>query len=142
MTDVYLRRTLAGHLAPADEDAATVLQRIKVGEVVRAEVRRPRNVAQHRAYWAMCSLVAINHEQLRTREQVHTVLKLLTDTVDIVAMKSTGEILRVPKSISFGSMSQTEFEDYFSRAKDAVVEHLLPGVGLQELQDEIMRIAA
>lgn len=141
MSEVWLTRTLQG-FAPCDEEALTAIRRIKVGDKVKCDISRPRNGSMHRAYWAMCSLVAMNHEQLETAEQVHTVLKLLTDCVDIVAMRSTGEILKVPKSISFGKMTQNEFDTFFRRAKDAVVEHLLPGVGLKDLQDEIMRLVA
>lgn len=141
MSEVWLTRTLQG-FTPSDEEALTALRRIKVGDTVKCDISRPRNGSMHRAYWAMCSLVAMNHEQLSTSEQVHTVLKLLTDCVDIVAMRSTGEVLKVPKSISFGSMSQDEFDVFFSRAKDAVVEHLLPGVKLPDLQNEILRMVA
>ena len=141
MAEIYLRRTLAG-LAPADDEAGTALRKIPVGSVVKADVRRPRSLQQHRRYWLLCSLVAENHEQLQTRDQVHDVLKLLTGLYTVVALKSTGEVLRVPRSISFGEMSQEDFDDYYRRACDAVVEHLLPGVQLNEVREEVLRLVA
>ena len=86
--------------------------------------------------------VAVNHEQLRDAESVHQVLKMLTGLTDKVALKSSGEIIEIPRSISFGKMSADEWDAYFERAKQAVCEHLLPGVGMRELQDEILRMAA
>jgi len=137
----FFRRTLSG-LAPADDASATVLRKVPVGDVVACEIRRPRNSSQHRLYWVLCTAVAINHEQLHDAESVHQVLKLLTGLTDKIAIKSTGEIIEIPRSISFGKMSADEWDAYFDRAKQAVCEHLLPGVGLRELQDEILRMAA
>jgi hypothetical protein len=105
-------------------------------------VKRPRNLAQHRRYWLLCSLVAINHESLADAESVHQCLKLLTGWTDKVALKSTGEILMVPRSISFTKMDAGEWDDYYARARDAVCEHLLPGVQLPELEEEILRVAS
>lgn len=137
----YFRRTLSG-LVPADETVAASLKRIPVGEIVTCEVKRPRNAGEHRRYWAMCTLVAINHEQLQDAESVHQTLKMLTGLTDKIALKSTGEIVEIPRSISFGKMSPDEWDAYFLRAKRAVCEHLLPGIELPELQDEIIRITA
>lgn len=138
---LYFRRTLAG-LAATDESSAAALRKIPVGELVTAEIKRPRNGREHRLYWVLCTAVATNHEQLRDAESVHQVLKMLTGLTDKVAIKSTGEIIEIPRSISFGKMSADEWDAYFERAKQAVCDHLLPGVGLRELQDEILRMAA
>ncbi len=138
---LYFRRTLAG-LAPADDASGAALRKVPVGDVVACEIRRPRNGSQHRLYWVMCTAVAINHEQLKDAESVHQVLKMLTGLTDKIALKSTGEIVQIPRSISFSKMSADEWDTYFERAKQAVCEHLLPGVGMRELQDEILRICA
>ena len=138
---LFMRRTLAG-LAPADEDSALRLRKIPAGDLVTVDVKRPRNLAQHRRYWLLCSLVAINHESLADAESVHQCLKLLTGWTDKVALKSTGEILMVPRSISFTKMDAGEWDDYYARARDAVCEHLLPGVALPELEEEILRVAS
>jgi hypothetical protein len=138
---LYFRRTLAG-LAATDEAGQAVLRKVPVGDVVACEIRRPRNGSQHRLYWVMCTAVAINHEQLQDAESVHQVLKMLTGLTDKIALKSTGEIVQIPRSISFSKMSADEWDAYFERAKQAVCEHLLPGVGMRELQDEIARMCA
>ena len=138
---LYFRRTLAG-LAPAGDAEQTRLRKIKVGEVVTCELKMSRSLPEHRRYWLMCSLVAINHEQLQDAESVHQALKLLTGWTDKIALRSTGEIIQVPRSISFSKMTPDEWDTYFAKAKQAVCEHLLPGVDLRELQDEILRLTA
>ena len=138
---LFMRRTLAG-LVPADEASSEQLRLVVIGDVVDVKIRRQRNVGQHRLYWAMCNLVSINHESLADAESVHQCLKLLTGLTDKVAIRTTGEILLVPRSIAFSKMDADAWDDYLRRAKDAVCEHLLPGVGLVELQEEILRVAA
>lgn len=139
MAEMYLKRTLAG-FAPDDDDAQRSLNRIPLGTTVRCEVVKPRSVPQLRQYWAMCALVAMNHAELQTREQVDQALRLLTGHVDLV--KVGDQLLQLPRSIAFAKLSQDEWTEYLSRAKDAVCEHLLPGVDGNEIQNEILRIAA
>lgn len=133
------RRGLNG-LNPFGEEAEKLFRTLKVGDVVNLEIRRPRNPLQHRLYWQLCRTVAMNHETLQNEEQVHQVIKLLSGHCDIV--KVNDKLVQVPRSIAFDRMDQAEFDAFFSRAKDIVVQELLPGVGLRELQDEIMRMAS
>ena len=139
MAEIYLKRTLTGFVAD-DEAAASSMRRIPVGTTVRCEIVKPRSVAQLRMYWAMCSLVAMNHAELQTREQVDQALRLLTGHVDLV--KVGDKVLKLPRRIAFSTLSQDEWTEYLSRAKDAVCEHLLPGVDGDEIQNEILRLAA
>ena len=139
MAEMYLRRTLQG-FAPDDDDAARSVKRIPLGTTVRCEIVKPRSVQQLRMYWAMCSLVAMNHAELQTREQVDQALRLLTGHVDLV--KVGDQVLQLPRRIAFSKLSQDEWAEYLSRAKDAVCEHLLPGVDGNEITNEILRIAA
>ena len=138
MPELYLKRTLAGFV-PDDADAQAALKRIPVGVVVRCEITRPRSVQQLRLYWSLCALVAMNHAELQTREQVDQALRLLTGHVDLVQVG--GNTLQLPRRIAFSKLGQDEWAAYLSRAKDAVCEHLLPGVDAHDLQEEILRMA-
>jgi len=102
-------------------------------------VSRPRNSQQHRFYWALCRLVALNHEELKDAEAVHQAIKLLSGHFDLVQVGK--HMVRIPRSTSFDKMSQEEFDKFLAKAKDVVVQDLLPGVGLRELNDEILRMA-
>lgn len=141
MSAVLMKRTLAG-LVPADAAASELLTRVPLNATVRASIVRPRNMKLHARYWVLCDLVATHHAELNTRDQVHEVLKILTGHCDVIAMRGTGEVIRVPRSISFAAMSADEFEAFYRRACDAVVEHLLPGVSLDDVRDEVLRMVA
>jgi hypothetical protein len=137
--ELYLKRTLAG-FAPDDADAHASLKRIPVGTTVRCEITRPRSLPQLRYYWALCGLVATNHEALQTREQVDQALRLLTGHVDLVSVD--GKTLQIPRRIAFSKLSQDEWTAYLMRAKDAVVQQLLPGVELTDIENEILTMVA
>jgi hypothetical protein len=139
MAEMYLKRTLTG-FAPDDADAVDSLKRIPLGATVRCEVTKPRSVPELRFYWALCALVAQNHAELQTREQVDQALRLLTGHVDMV--RAGERVLQIPRRIAFAKLSQSEWQAYLMRAKDAVVQHLLPGVELPEFESEIQRMVA
>ena len=139
-TFYYFRRDLNGHLRPHGDDAADMVRRLKPAELVRVHVSRPRNLRQHNYYQALCRKVADNHATLVTREMVDQALRILTGHVDLVRIGD--QILKIPRSINFDSMSQTEFEEFLTRAKDAICSELLPGVELKELDEAVRRDAA
>ena len=55
-----------------------------------------------------------------------TLFKLAAGLFDLMAHPVTGEIIQIPKSISFEAMGQEEFETFYSNAIDAVLQHILP----------------
>lgn len=136
----FFRKGLDGTLRPHGDDSVEMLKKIKLNELVRVEVSRPRNVQQHNFYWALCRLVAMNHETLTNERMVDQAIKIRAGHVDLVRIGD--DIVKIPRSIAFDSMPQDEFDKYLAAAKDVVVADLLPGVGLRELQEEILRMAA
>ena len=139
MPEMYLKRTALGFVAD-DDESRTVIRKYPVGTTVRCEITRPRSVAQLRYYWSLCALVAQNHAELQTREQVDQALRILTGHVDLV--KVGDKVLQIPRRIAFSKLSQDEWSAYLMRAKDAVVQHLLPGVELREFEDEILTMVS
>lgn len=53
---IYLTRSVSG-LAAADDEAVACLRKIKLGQVVRADVVTPRNLKHHRKFFALLNLV-------------------------------------------------------------------------------------
>ena len=56
MSDVVLVKTLNGALAPADEEARALIEKLKAGQGVRATIRRTRNIKFHRKAFALFKL--------------------------------------------------------------------------------------
>jgi len=76
-----------------------MLKKIKMNELVRVEVSRPRNVQQHNFYWALCRLVAMNHETLTNERMVDQAIKIRAGHVDLVRIGD--DIVKIPRSIAF-----------------------------------------
>lgn len=139
MAAILVKRTLSG-LAPADDAAAAVLRRIDLGTVMLADVRRPRNLSAHRRWWALVNMIYANSDIYPSPDVAHCHLKLLAGCADAVALKGTGEIVMVPKSMSFSAMDETEFQAVWQRAVKAVVERILVGVTEPEIEREILNL--
>jgi hypothetical protein len=136
---VSLARTLAGW-APADEEAARFSKKFGPGEIAEADIKLVRNLKQHKWYWQMCTLVAMNHADLHTKEKVHETLKFLTGHTEVI--KIDGRSIEIPLETKFSAMEQTEFDEYLSRCKDAVLQHLLPGVECSVMENEIAQMVS
>ncbi len=139
MADLYLKRTLAGFSA-ADESTADAMRSYKLNEVFRASVVKPRNLKNHRRWWALCNLIYQNSDQFNSADQVHDYLKILAGHCSQIVSKSTGEVFLVADSISFGSLDEVQFQDVFGRAVKAVSEHILPGIDVDSVQYEIEKL--
>ena len=139
MADLYLKRTLTG-FAAADEATADAIKSYKLGDTYRATVVKPRNLKNHRRWWALCSLIYQNSDQFKSAEQVHDYLKILAGHCSQLVSKSTGEVYLVADSISFGALDEAQFQDVFGRAIKAVTEHILPGIEIDAVQYEIEKL--
>ena len=137
MTQILCKRTVSG--LSADDDAATaVLRKIKVGDVVRVEVRRPRNLQAHRRFFALVNLVYSNSEDFPSPEVPRKVLTCRAGHATPVVIKSTGEVMLIPDSISFSNMDQDEFDAFWQRVVKVVCEEILPGVTEADIEAEIL----
>jgi hypothetical protein len=112
---VYMLRTVAG-LEAQDDQAKDVLRKVKVGEVVQCEIIKPRNLAHHKKFWALLNTVWECAGDWSSPYMILIELKVRLGHVQKVVIRETGEIVSVPKSISFAAMDQAEFEQFYDRA--------------------------
>jgi hypothetical protein len=139
MSAVLMRRTVAG-LTADDEAARDVMRKVKIGDVVRVDVQRPRSHKNLRRWWALMNLIAQNSEDIKSPEAAHDLVKILAGHCTHIVSKSTGEVYQIADSIAFGRLSEDEFQDVWQRAVKAVAEHILPGVTDADIEAEIMQI--
>lgn len=135
MSTVYLVRTVAG-LKAANDDALAALRRIAVGELVQADVRRPRNVKYHRKFFALCHLVFDASGQWESVEHLLTDLKFHLRHVESFRLHD-GRQVDVPASISFAAMDDVEFSRFFDRAIRALCE-LTGGIQEDALREAVL----
>lgn len=139
MPSITMRRILSG-LSPVGDEAARVMSRMKLGDVVQVDIHRPRRHKSLARWWRLCELVADNSEAIKSKEQASDLIKILSGHCTTVASQATGEYWQVPDSIAFSRLSEDEFQEVWRRAVHAVTEHILPGVTEAEIEAEILNL--
>lgn len=135
MSKIFLVKTLAG-LIPANDSDKEHLSKLKLGEIYSVEIKRPRNVKFHQKYWCLLKLVYQNlpehlEDRVRSIDELHYMLKLQCGIREPVLTLGGKTNWRVG-SISFASMSQDDFEEFFKKAVSAITKHVLP------MDDEVL----
>jgi|TARA_R100001530_G_C4320819_1_gene155709 hypothetical protein len=125
-----------GKLVPADPKAEASIAKLKHGECIQVDVRRPRNLKHHMLFFAMLNLVFENQEYFRSVDDLLDALKIAIGHTKTVVLKSGAH--KVPLSISFASMGQVAFDDFFDRAANFLVTEVIPGMDKKALLDEVM----
>ena len=89
-----------GTLRPAEPAAEEMLARIKHDDIVRVEIKKPRNLQHHRQFWALMNLVFENQDHYKSAEEVCTAFKFATGHYDEQRYVINGEtyLHRVPRS--------------------------------------------
>jgi hypothetical protein len=138
MTEIMLVK-VPGGFRPADPRAEDTLKGIRAGEIVKAQVSRPRNPQQHRLFWAFLTLVQQNTDRWPTPEALLQAIKIHLGHFDSVEMVD-GRVVPHPRSISFGSMPQDDFRRFMNDAIDLVVTRIIPGLDRADLEREIFEM--
>lgn len=138
-TPIYMRKG-AKSLEPADESAFSFLRSLKMGEIYRVEVKRPRNGVEHRRYWALCTFVWTNTESFGSTDEVHEYLKLRSGHCSLIVSQTSGEIFKIAKSISFRAMTADKWSEFWQRCKDVVRQDFLPTMSDAELEFELQKL--
>jgi hypothetical protein len=134
---IHVRRS-GDKLVPITEWDREQLLGIPEGKDLSIKLSRTRSAKQHRLFWSMMQIVVDNHPYYLRPEQVVEWLKLRLGYVEEI-MFHNGDILTKLSSISFSSMGQSEFQDFFNKSLYVIVTEVIP-ISRQELIDELETI--
>lgn len=135
MTDVVLIRVPHGFI-PHPESAEAV-RKIKVGTECQADVRQPRNYKFHKKWFALArilfdiwceidrTLEYKGEKVLANFERFRRDLTVLCGHYEPV-YNIRGEVRLEPKSISFASMSEDEFEQLYQQTINVGLQKIIP----------------
>jgi hypothetical protein len=124
-------------LKACDEQGEGVLASIPHGDLVKAQIIRSRNLAHHRKFYALCNLIARNTDKVDDVDDLVFRLKIATGHCRR-HVKADGTVLYEPRSISFTSMDQTQFDAFYNRCLDIVCAHIIPGLNKVEIEREVL----
>lgn len=128
-----------GGLTPSNERAREMLGAIKPGDRVLIRVMSNRRIKQHNLLWAMMTVVG--DAKGIPADQFLMWLKIRLGHADMVTLMD-GKVVPAPRSISFASMPQAEFGQFFREATKIILEEVLPELGESAYREKLMELAA
>ncbi len=152
MTDVVLMKGAGGGLIPCDEGAREFIEKMKAGVGVRAKITKVRNIKYHRKFFALLN-VGFDaweppHAEGYRGEPIQKQFERFRKDVTVLAgfyepvYSMKGEVRLEAKSISFGSMEETEFDALYGKVADVLLQRVLKNYTRDDLDrvvEEILR---
>ena len=142
-----------GHLVPASDQDKEIVDKIKVGQVLTFKFTRMRNYQFFRKWWALVDFAydywippdlpddpekqwLKNVTPLKNKDRFRRDLTILAGYHDAF-YRVDGSVRIEAKSISFGSMSEDEFEKLYSATIDVVIKHVCTQYTDEELNSMV-----
>ena len=124
-------------LQPLYEEDYDSKKRLKVGECYTAEIRLVRNLQFHRKAFSLLNtawslLPERTQNGFRSIEAFRDTITVAAGFVDVFYDIHRREYLERPKSWSFDSMDNAEFENLYERLKDVIWGILSKRVGITQ----------
>jgi hypothetical protein len=134
-TTLFLQRTVGG-LKPTDAFGADALAAMPLGEIVKAEVTRPRNLRHHRKMYALLQAIFPHQTTYPTLKQFEGAVKCAVGFGEMVTLPD-GRVMLMPGSWAFSKLDQTAFEQVYERVLDLILTRILPGIDRGDLEREV-----
>lgn len=140
---IYCRVTDHGLIPLYDSDYEEK-KKLRVGDTVLCDIKRPRNYEFHKKFFALVRLTFDNlpehlHQALSIYSEEDLLLSLKIDLGLCTTVRYGFREVIKPGSISFASMDETEFQRFYSSCIDVILHRYLRGTDRQALLDEIER---
>lgn len=117
----------AGSFAPADPEAAEWAATVKAGDEIFLKPERARNPKHHRLAFALFQFVLDATDKFANVDELLLWLKLKTGHYQ-EHVTEHGELVYVPKSISFAAMAQDDFHAWHAKALEVIRRDLFPAM--------------
>jgi hypothetical protein len=134
MKEIVLTKTAGGALAPIDPQASEYISKLKLGGSVTATVKRHRNPAFHRKFFALLNIAyeawepgIKEHRGMQVQKNFDRFRKdiIITSGYYDVVVNLKGDVRAEAKSINFSAMDDDEFADLYSKAVDVILNRIL-----------------
>lgn len=124
MADRALFRKVGLAFVPVSRDARELLAKIKEGATIFIEVWQPRNMAQHRKYFALLNNVVEATGRWVSTEHLRRDILIALHRYDEEVNRFTGEVRQVPHSMAVASMPKADFERLYDDTMALLAEDL------------------
>ena len=130
----YVRKVLNA-LAPADANSESIISELPAGVVLKVTIVQPRNVKFHRKFFALLKIILDNQSHFKSLDELLYAVKLKLGYA--IPVKIRGMTGYMPRSISFTSMDESEFSEFYNRTLDFLVTEVIPGLDKSDLEKEL-----
>lgn len=130
----------SGVFIPSLPEDEIKISKIKSGTIIEAEIKCPRNSKFHRKFFALLQVV-LDGADYDNVNQILILLKFKLGHYDKIE-NTNGKIIYSPKSISFASMDNIEFQQFYNQAVDKIISDFLPSWKREDVDkavDHILR---
>ncbi len=128
-----LMRRSGDNLMPCSVMDSEAVREFDSGKAVRVKITQPRNVGQHRLYFAALKLVHENLDDPPSIDKLHDAVKVRLGYCSVMKFKGGGEVT-IPDSIAFDRMKQPEFNKFFAAFCRLVHDVIVPGLDSEALE--------
>lgn len=141
MADIYLVKGLNNTLTPYNESDSETLRKFAHNSIIKAVIKKPRNFNFHKKYFALLNIAYQNLPEHLTSyypsfEVFRSIIQMKAGYYTPVLTDKGGEIF-LPKSISFSTIDNIEFEKIYNSVYDVIINNILVGVSSSELNEII-----
>ena len=126
---------------PASDEAEQAIASVKDGGECMATVKSARHPRQHRTFWKLLAILAENGI-FPTKDAALAAVKIGCGHVENIIMPDTGEVVFVPKSIAFESLSQAEFRVIMDAAIELICDKWLASSDKALIREQIDAVLA
>ena len=130
---VFLKKNGMGYFPMYDADYEEC-KKHKQGAEVKGILTIPRNLKFHKKFFALMNFCFDNQEFYSSVEILRSILTMKAGFYEEV--KTLKGVVYWPASISFDSMDDVEFSDFYSKVVDQVIKMI--GVTSEEIERELI----
>jgi len=149
--ELYLKK-IDNYMIPDDQESAAYLFQVKNGTVLRGDFKKPRNYEFHKKYFSLlnyaydCFEIDVEYKG----EKVEKNFDRFREDIQILAgygeptYNLNGEVRYKSKSISFGSMSDPDFEKLYSSVINVILKRIFKNYtrdDLEKVVEDVLRYA-
>lgn len=148
MAEIFLLKR-CGVLMPASESDSEKLATLTEGETIRADIKRPRNIAFHRKYFALLDVLynifepkPVSHGgevAQKNRDRFRKDIAIATGHYTLV-VNIKNEVRAEADSISFSKMDETQFSELYSRTLDYGLQKIATGKSREQVENWVDQI--
>ena len=128
---LFLKNTMNG-LIPLSDSDYDEKRRLKIGEVYEVEIKKTRNIQFHKKYFSLiaCAWDCLNDDEkefFSSQEILRKTLEIASGHCERIYSIKDSDFRDIPKSVSFGSMDNTEFQSLYENVKNVIFNYVLKG---------------